>query len=128
MKAIRIHAYGGPEVLSYEDAPRPEPKDGEVLVRVVAAGVNPIDWKVRSGAMKSRIPLVLPWIPGVDFSGVVESAGPGVTGLRAGEEVFGKTDMPRDGSYAEYLVADRLALVPKPRELDHVQAAALPLA
>src|SRR5262245_48240235 len=72
MKAIRIHAYGDASVLSYEDAPRPIPADNEVLVHVHAAGVNPIDWKIRSGALKSWIPHSFPFVPGVDFSGIVE--------------------------------------------------------
>src|SRR5438270_14076205 len=77
MKAIRIHNYGGPEVLKYEDAPRPEPQADEVLIRVHAAGVNPIDWKVREGYMKGFWPHNLPLILGWDLSGVVEELGPG---------------------------------------------------
>jgi len=77
MKAIRIHNYGGPEVLKYEDAPRPDPKADEVLVRVHAAGVNPIDWKVREGHMKDFWPHKFPLILGWDLSGVVEELGPG---------------------------------------------------
>src|SRR5437763_15100321 len=76
MKAIRIHNYGGPEVLQYEDAPRPEPQAGEVLVRVHAAGVNPLDWKVRAGRIKDLIPHKQPLIPGCDVSGMVEKIGP----------------------------------------------------
>ena len=75
MKAIRIHNYGGPEVLKYEDAPRPKPQAGEVLVRVHAAGVNPIDWKVREGHMKDFWPHKFPLILGWDLSGVVEELG-----------------------------------------------------
>ena len=76
MKAIRIHNYGGPEVLQYEDAPRPKPQAGEVLIRVHAAGVNPIDWKVREGHMKDFWPHKFPLILGWDLSGVVEEVGP----------------------------------------------------
>jgi len=76
MKAIRIHNYGGPEVLKYEDAPRPQPQAGEVVVRVHAAGVNPIDWKVREGYMKDFWPHKFPLILGWDLSGVVEEVGP----------------------------------------------------
>src|SRR5947199_10676389 len=72
MKAIRIHNYGGPEVLHYEDAPRPEPQAGEVLVRVHAAGVNPIDWKVRAGHRKDILPVSFPLILGWYLSGVIE--------------------------------------------------------
>jgi NADPH:quinone reductase-like Zn-dependent oxidoreductase len=82
MKAIRIHNYGGPEQLHYEDGPVPEPAAGQVLVRVQAASVNPIDYKLASGVFKERMPLHFPWIPGGDFSGVVEVVGPGVTGDR----------------------------------------------
>src|SRR6476620_4981212 len=79
MKAIQIHNYGGPNVLKYEDAPRPQPQAGEVLVRVHAATVNPIDWNVREGHMKDFWPHKLPLIPGWDLSGVVEEPGKGVT-------------------------------------------------
>src|SRR5437588_4043932 len=76
MKAVRVHEYGGPEVLRYEDAPRPEPGLGEALVRVHAAGVNPVDWKIRQGYMQAFLPYPLPMIPGWDVSGVVEANGP----------------------------------------------------
>src|SRR6476661_5168144 len=71
MKAIRIHNYGGPEVLHYEGAPRPQPQAGEVLIRVHAAGVNPIDWQVREGRVKDIFPHSFPFVPGWDVSGVV---------------------------------------------------------
>lgn len=128
MKAIRIHEYGGPDVLRHEDAPRPDPHDDEILVRVIAAGVNPIDWKIRAGFLKDVLPLPLPWIPGQDFSGVVESLGQGVTAMRSGGEVFGKVDLPCNGSYAEYVTVPTSAVALKPRTLDHVHAAAIPLA
>src|SRR4051794_16765719 len=86
MKAIQIHAVGGPDVLQYEDVPRPEPKPNEVLVRVHAAGVNPVDWKIREGVIPSTLPIVM----GIDLSGVVESVGGAVTKFRAGDEVFGQ--------------------------------------
>src|SRR5947207_15579723 len=79
MKAVRIHRYGGPEVLQYEDAPRPQPAAGEVLMRVHAAGVNPFDWKVREGYRKSMLPLTLPFILGWDVSGTVEDTERGAT-------------------------------------------------
>ena len=79
MKAVRVHNYGWPDVLRFEDAPRPTPGSGELLVKVHAASVNPIDWKVRAGYMKDYIPLPLPFIPGWDVSGVVEALGSGVT-------------------------------------------------
>ena len=105
MKAIRIHNYGAPEVLKYEDAPRPEPQAGEVLVRVHAAGVNPIDWKVREGHMKDFWPHEFPLILGWDLSGVVEEVGPATAGrFKKGDEVYSVPDASRNGAYAEYIV------------------------
>jgi len=128
MKAVRIHAYGGPETLSYEDAPRPEPGKGELLVRVHAAGVNPVDWKVRAGYLRQRVDHVLPLILGWDLSGVVEGIGKGVRGFAVGDEVYSRPDIARDGAYAEYIVVRETEVAKKPLALDHVQAAAVPLA
>src|SRR6267378_6001878 len=131
MKAIRIHNYGGPEVLKYEDAPRPEPQAGEVLVRVHAAGVNPIDWKVREGYVKDFWPHKFPLILGWDLSGVVEEigAGPAAAGrFKKGDEVYSVPDVLRDGAYAEYVVVQESELALKPKSLHHVHAAAVPLA
>lgn len=128
MKAVRLHEYGGPEVLKYEDAPRPEPAAGEVLVRVHAAGVNPVDWKIRAGHMKGFINYKLPMIPGWDLSGVVEATGPGVTAWKKGDEVYSRPDISRDGSYAEYISVKGQELGHKPRSIDHVKAASIPLA
>ena len=128
MKAIRIHNYGGPEVLQYEDAPRPQPQAGEVLIRVHAAGVNPIDWKVREGHMKDFWPHKFPLIPGWDLSGVVEEFGPGVSRFKIGDEVYSVPDVSRDGAYAEYVVVRESELALKPKSLHHVHAAAAPLA
>src|SRR5437879_9803890 len=97
MKAIRIHNYGGPEVLQYEDAPRAKPQAGEVLIRVHAAGVNPIDWKVREGQMKDFWPHKFPLILGWDLSGVVEELGRGVSRFKIGDEVYSLPDPTRDG-------------------------------
>jgi NADPH:quinone reductase-like Zn-dependent oxidoreductase len=128
MKAIRIHAYGDANVLVYEDAPLPAPSDEEVLVRVHAAGVNPIDWKLRAGYLKDWIPHSFPFIPGVDFSGVVEEIGPGVPGLKAGDEVFGETNiLGPAGSYADYTVVPTSHVALKPRTAGDVEAAALPV-
>jgi NADPH:quinone reductase-like Zn-dependent oxidoreductase len=128
MKAVRIHQYGGPEMLRYEDAPRPEPAAGEVLVRVRAAGVNPVDWKIRQGYfkdyMKHNMPLILGW----DVSGVVEATGTGVARWKRGDEVYGRADLARDGSYAEYIVVRENEIARKPKSLDHVHAATVPLA
>jgi len=124
MKAVRVHDYGGVEVLRLEDAPRPQPGIGEVLVRVHASSVNPIDWKTRAGYLKAHMPLPRPFVLGRDVSGVVEATGPGVTAFRPGDEVYGLVS----GAYAQYVVAKQSDLARKPRSLDHAHAAAIPLA
>jgi NADPH:quinone reductase-like Zn-dependent oxidoreductase len=124
MKAIRVHNYGGPEVLRFEDAPRPTPGSSELLVRVHAASVNPIDWKARAG----HVPLPLPFIPGWDVSGVVEPAGTDVTKFKKGDDVYGHPDVAHSGGgYAEYVILNEQNAALKPRSLDHVHAAALPV-
>jgi NADPH:quinone reductase-like Zn-dependent oxidoreductase len=128
MKAIRIHNYGGPEVLKYEDAPRPEPGEGEVLIRVHAASVNPIDWKVREGHTKDFWPHEFPLILGWDLSGVVEELGRGVSRFKIGDEVYSVPDPTRNGAYADYIVVGESELALKPNSLHHIRAAAVPLA
>src|SRR5258708_39426330 len=131
MKAVRIHKYGGPEVLQYEDAPRQEPQAGEVLIRVHAAGVNPIDWKIREGHMKDFWPHKFPLILGWDVSGTVEAVGPGPVAagrFKIGDEVYSVPDPTRDGAYADYIVVSESELALKPKSLHHVHAAAVPLA
>jgi len=128
MKAIRIHNYGGPEVLNYEDTARPRPKSGELLIRVHAAGVNPLDWKVRAGYMKKFLPHKLPLIPGWDLSGVVEELGPHASRFHKGDEVFAMAHPMQDGAYAEYITLPETLIARKPNSLHHVHAAAVPLA
>ncbi len=128
MKAIRIHEYGGPEVLRYEDAPKPQAGPGEVLIRVHAASVNPVDWKVRQGYMQQMIQYKMPLIPGWDVSGVIEAVGPGATRLKPGDEVYSRPDLSRDGTYAEYVVVKESEVALKPKSIDHTTAAAIPLA
>src|SRR5438128_394269 len=128
MKAIRIHNYGGPEVLKYEDAPRPEPQTGEVLVRVHGVGVNPIDWKVREGDMKDFWPHKFPLILGWDLSGVVEELGRGASRFKISDEVYSLPDPTRNGAYADYIVVREPELALKPNSLHHIRAAAVPLA
>src|SRR5438105_13009165 len=128
MKAIRIHNYGGPKVLHSEDAPRPKPQAGEVLVRVHAAGVNPIDWKVREGYMKDFWPHKFPLILGWDLSGVVEELGRGVSRFKIGDEVYSLPDPTRNGAYADYIVVRGSEVARKPTSLPHIRAAAVPLA
>ncbi|WP_046776244.1 NADP-dependent oxidoreductase [Streptomyces yangpuensis] len=127
MRAIVVNEWGGPENLVEREIERPEPGLGEVLVRVHAAGVNPVDWKTRaSGALIAwgETPIV-----GWDVSGTVEAVGPGVTLYAPGDEVYGMPHFPRQaGGYAEYVAAPARHFARKPASLDHVQAAALPLA
>lgn len=126
MKAVRLHEYGGADRLKYEDAPRPAPGPGEVLVRVSAAGVNPVDWKIRSGMLK--IPIPMPAILGYDVSGVVESAGAEVKGFKAGDEVYSYMSITHGGGYAEYVAIPESQVARKPKSIDHVHAAGVPLA
>jgi NADPH:quinone reductase-like Zn-dependent oxidoreductase len=127
MNAIRIHHYGGPEVLRYEEAPRPQVREGEVLIRVHAAGVNPLDWKVRSGSLNGCMHQELPLIPGWDLSGGVEEVGPSVSQFKKGDEVFAMADPTRDGAYADYIAVREGAVAMKPKSLHHVRAAATPV-
>ena len=127
MKAVRIHNYGGPEVLRFEDAPRPTPGAGELLIRVHAAAVNPVDGKIRAGYMKEIFPFALPFIPGWDVSGVVEATGSGVSKFKKGDEVYARPDLSRNGAYAEYVVVKEAETALKPRSIDHVHAAAIPI-
>ena len=129
MKAVRVHNYGGPEVLRFEDAPRPAPGSGELLIRVYAASVNPLDWKVRAGYMKDYIPLPLPFTPGWDVSGVVEAVGSGVTKFKKGDEVYARPDITAhgNGAYAEYVVAKETETALKPKSIDHVHATTIPV-
>ncbi|MER6472852.1 NADP-dependent oxidoreductase [Streptomyces collinus] len=127
MRAVIVEQWGGPETLIEKDVERPEPGFNEVLVRVHAAGVNPVDWKTRaSGGLIDwgTVPAV-----GWDVSGTVEAVGPGVSLYRPGDEVYGMPLFPRQaGGYAEYVVAPARHFAPKPAALTHVEAAALPLA
>ncbi|MBI4773899.1 MAG: NADP-dependent oxidoreductase [Deltaproteobacteria bacterium] len=128
MQAVRFHSYGDTKVLVLEEAPRPEAGEGEVLIRVHAAGVNPLDWKVRAGHVKAWLQHRLPLIPGWDVSGVVEAVGPEVTNFKVGDAVYGMLDFMRDGAYAEYVTARTRHLALKPNSIDHTQAGAAPLA
>jgi NADPH:quinone reductase-like Zn-dependent oxidoreductase len=123
MKAERVHAFGGPDVLQLEEVPRPEPKENELLARVRAAGVNPIDWKLRQGYMQTPLPFTM----GIDFSGVVEAVGSKVKGFRVGDRVFGQA-ADESGSYAEYVTAVISDIAKTPNVLNDIQAAALPVA
>jgi len=126
MKAIVAHEYGGPNVLKYEDAPRPEPKENEVLVRVIACGVNPADPLIVSGKYAQQFGTHLPLIPGYDVAGVVEKTGAKVTKLKVGDGVYGYALF--GGGWAEYAVLAEGEAAIKPASLTYVEAAAVPLA
>ena len=123
MKAIVVHQYGGPEVLKYEDYPDPVAGQGEVLVRVAATSVNPIDYKRRAGLTKDFYPIQFPGLIGVDIAGTVVNIGPGVEGFAMGDRVFAMAD----NTYAELCVVRAEVLAKIPKGLDLIQAAALPL-
>ena len=128
MKAARLHEYGPPENLKIEDIPEPTlqtPTD--VRVAVHAASINPLDWKMRSGAQRGALRVSLPFTGGLDVSGEVLEVGPGVTRFSVGDLVYGCPDWRRDGSYAEQVVLDESLLAAKPASIRHLQAASLPL-
>jgi NADPH:quinone reductase-like Zn-dependent oxidoreductase len=122
--AIQVHNYGDADQLKLERIQQPEPRDGEVLVRVFAAGVNPVDWKIRAGWMKDFRPATFPYVPGADLAGVVEKVGPGVSAFQPGQDVFGRSS---NGSYAEYSLAPANALALKPKKLSFDEAATIPV-
>jgi NADPH:quinone reductase-like Zn-dependent oxidoreductase len=126
MKAVQIHAYGGPEVLKYEDAPRPEPKPDEVLIRVHAAAINPVDWKTREGLLQKFMPYSFPLILGWDVAGIVEAIGSNVEGFTINDAVYAMSGL-QAGGYGEYIVVPTSAVAAKPRSLSYIEAASVPL-
>ena len=126
MKAIVVHQYGGSEVLKYEDTPRPEPKENEVLVRVIASGVNPADPLIVSGKYAKEFGTHLPLIPGYDIAGVVEKTGAKITKLKIGDPIYAYVLW--GGGWAQYAVATEGEAAIKPQSLTYVEAAAVPLA
>lgn len=127
IKAIIVHEYGGPEVLKYEDAPRPEPKDDEILVRVMAAGVNPVDAGIRAGRF-NRGSGNLPLIPGMDVAGVVEKTGAKITKFKRNDPVYAYLSFKEQGGYAEFAIAKEDEVAIKPKAITFEGAAAVPLA
>jgi alcohol dehydrogenase len=129
MKAAQITDYGGEEVVTInKDMPRSAPSEGKVLVEVYAAGVNPMDWKIRDGLTKSWLKLNFPAILGLDFSGVVAEIGQGATNFRKGNQVYGEARISTGGSFAEYVIADAGSVAVMPKGTSYVEAASLPLA
>ncbi|MEP6603436.1 MAG: NADP-dependent oxidoreductase [Spartobacteria bacterium] len=126
MKAIVAHEYGGPEVLKYEDAPVPEPKENEVLVRVIASGVNPADPLIVGGKYAKEFGTHLPLVPGYDVAGIVEKIGAKVTRLKVGDAVYAY--LLWGGGWAEYCLTNEGEAALKPKSLSYSEAAAVPLA
>ncbi len=127
IKAIVVHEFGGPEVLKSEDVPKPEPKENEILVRVIAAGVNPVDDGLRSGHYSKYFGPKPPFTPGGDIAGVVEKIGTKITKFKAGDAVYAYLDLDRGGGYAEYTVTNEKEAAPKPKSLTFEEAAATPI-
>lgn len=128
MKAVRIHSYGDAGALAYEDAPVPSIDPQDILVRVVAASVNPVDWKIREGYLKEMIPYPFPLTLGWDVSGVVEAVGAAATRFKVGDAVFSRPDIKRNGTYAEFVAIREDEVAHKPKTISHAEAATLPLA
>ena len=126
MQAVRIHGYGGTEALVYEEAPRPVPQAGELLIRVHATSVNPFDVALRSGYLAGYFDHTLPLVLGTDVAGIVEEIGAGVDGFSPGDSVYARSGVTRDGAYAEYVVVPVSDVAFKPQSLEFVQSAALP--
>ncbi|HET8842409.1 MAG TPA: NADP-dependent oxidoreductase [Ktedonobacteraceae bacterium] len=124
LRAIQVHRHGGSEELKLKEKPRPQPSAGEVLLRVHAAGVNPIGWKIRQGLPKNFQPILFPSTPGIEVAGVIEEIGPGVTTFKVGQAVPGQVTI---GAYAEYLSISVEALALKPERLSFVEAASIPV-
>jgi len=128
VKAAVIYEYGGPEVFRYEDISEPAIGENEVLIKVYAASVNPVDWKQRRGNHKLFLKAEFPIIPGYDVSGVVEKCGTNAHAFKPGDEVYGRLNRRFGGAFAEFAPAMETVLAPKPKNLDHIHAAGIPLA
>ncbi|GIL25156.1 NADP-dependent oxidoreductase [Actinocatenispora comari] len=126
MKAVRFHRYGDTDVLAYEDAPRPAPAAGQVLVRVAATTFNPVDASIRAGSLTEAFPIRFPHVPGVEVAGTVAELGPDVAGWQPGDAVLAYLPMTDDGAAAEYVLAPAAALAAAPRTVPLADAAALP--
>jgi NADPH:quinone reductase-like Zn-dependent oxidoreductase len=130
MKAIAINEFGGRDTLQLMDLPMPEIKPGEILVKLKAAGVNPVDWKIREGYIKDLFPYDFPIILGWDAAGIVEQAGPEATRFKQGDQIFAycRKPMVQGGAYAEYIVLEEEHAAIKPKNISFEEAASIPLA
>jgi NADPH2:quinone reductase len=129
MKAVALEAYGGPEQLKLMDLPVPVPGEDEVLIELACTSVNPVDWKIREGQLKDRMPNIFPIIPGWDAAGTVREVGRNVTRFKGGERVFAYCRKPtiQWGTYAEYVTMDARHVALMPKNLSFAEAAAIPL-
>jgi NADPH:quinone reductase-like Zn-dependent oxidoreductase len=128
MKAIRIHEFGGPDVLELEDIEIPKPNDDEILIKVYASSVNPVDQKIFAGEAQEKFPTEFPLTIGWDVSGVIEEAGGKVRNFSIGDEVYARPYPTKNGAFAEYAIVKASEAALKPRSIDHLNAAAVPLA
>jgi NADPH:quinone reductase-like Zn-dependent oxidoreductase len=128
MKAIQIHQYGGKEVLNYQDCPVPTIAENQILIKVIATSVNPVDWKVREGYLQQMIDYPMPFIPGWDVAGIVEKVGSQVSQFTIGDAVYSRPDIMKNGSYAQYIAIDAIEVASKPATLSFMEAASIPLA
>ena len=128
MKAVRIHTYGDADVLTYEDAPMPEIAHDEVLIKVTASSVNPIDWKARKGALKERMKIEFPFILGWDVSGTIERKGTLVSTFKVGDIVYARSNPARNGAYAEYIAVRASEVAFAPTTIPLTDASGIPLA
>ncbi|MFM7808189.1 MAG: alcohol dehydrogenase catalytic domain-containing protein, partial [Planctomycetota bacterium] len=127
MKAVRMHDYGDASKLVYEDAPKPAPAKGQMLVHVKAAGVNPVDWKIRSGMFRGGLEFTMPATLGFDVAGEVAEVGEGVTKFKVGDKVFAYLALNRGGGYAQFAIVEEKEAAPTPATLDLVKAGGTPL-
>lgn len=125
MKAVVLHSYGGPEVATLEEVPRPKPKEDEILIRVVAASVNPVDVAIRKGYLAELIGDKFPLIIGMDAAGIVEKTGAKVTKFKVGDPVFAFFTLASQGGYAEFVIAKESEAALKPKPVTYAQAAAV---
>ncbi|MDX2077340.1 MAG: NAD(P)-dependent alcohol dehydrogenase [bacterium] len=127
MKAVGFYEYGGTEVLRLLDLPSPTPEKGQVLVQVMAAGVNPADWRFRDGQFKAFVRAKFPFVSGLEVAGIVKAVGEGVTRFKIGERVYGRLPTAKGGGYAEYVAINESALAHMPHSFNFSQAASVPL-
>lgn len=127
MKAARIHEYGPPSVFRVEDVPDPKPGPKDVLIRIHASAVNPVDWKIRSGGQRGAIRYKLPWILGLDLSGEVVEVGAQVRRFQPGDQVWSSPSHRRPGCYAELIAVAEAEVGKKPASISHLEAAGIPL-